>query len=87
MKNLTIAVVGLSSSGKSTMLYLIKNLLREQGFNVTYDKHAENLDNFNEDDFNNDVEKHYVNTIESLKKEVEINIIEKNEIRRFHEHL
>lgn len=87
MKNLTIAVVGLSGSGKSTMFYLIKNLLREQGFNVTYDKHGENLDNFNEDDFNNYVEKHYVNTIESLKKEVEINIIEKNEIRRFHEHL
>lgn len=87
MKNLTIAVVGLSNSGKSTMLYLIKNLLREQGFNVTYDKHGENLDNFNEDDFNKDVEKHYVNTIESLKKEVEINIIEKNENRKFHEHL
>jgi ABC-type lipoprotein export system ATPase subunit len=81
-KDLTIAVVGLSASGKSTLLYLIKKLLREQGFNVTYDKESKDLDYLNEDDFNSHVEKHYSETIKSLKENVDINVIEKPAIKK-----
>jgi len=44
MKELTITISGLAATGKSTMLLLLEEFLKEKGFNVEMDIENEILD-------------------------------------------
>ena len=55
MKNvLKITVAGGSATGKSTVAFLIKELLKEKGFDVSFDG---GIDFENEEDFDNTISK------------------------------
>ena len=64
-ENLIITVSGRAASGKSRLTYLLKNFLREQGFEVEFEG---NIDHPNENDFNRDMGKHFDEVINFMKE-------------------
>lgn len=64
MKNLTITVSGETNSGKSRLLLLLKDFLREHDFIVEFDG---GIDYENEDQFNEHVSKNFDHVIEQVK--------------------
>lgn len=59
---INITVTGLSNSGKSRMLYIIKKLLSDEGFNIT---HRLGPDFDNEEQYDN----HMSNNIDAISNE------------------
>jgi hypothetical protein len=76
-KNLTISVSGEVNSGKSRLTLLLKNFLRENGFDVQFDS---GVDYENEIQFDEHVSKNLDQMIEHIKetrtitlKEIQVN--------------
>lgn len=65
MKNLTITVSGKTNSGKSRLVLLLKDFLREEDFKVEFDG---GIDYENEEQFNEHVSKNFDHVIEQLKE-------------------
>lgn len=63
-KNLKVSVIGPCGSGKSSLLYFLKNILTLNGFDV---KHDGGIDYKDEKDFNEKIIKHYRKTLTSNK--------------------
>lgn len=63
-KEITINISGLSASGKSRILYLLKMFLRKQGIEV---EHELNFDYLNESDFDKNVGRNIFNVVDSFK--------------------
>jgi deoxyadenosine/deoxycytidine kinase len=63
-KELTIEIKGLTNTGKSTLTYLIKNLLKKEGVNIEM---IDDNDYLNEDDFNLKMKKDLGKRIDMLK--------------------
>ncbi|MCK9415954.1 hypothetical protein M0Q97_04770 [Candidatus Dojkabacteria bacterium] len=63
-KNLIITVSGQCASGKSRLTYLLKNFLREQGFEVEFNG---NLDHPTELDFDKHMNKNFNEAIKIIK--------------------
>lgn len=63
-KDLIITVSGQVASGKSRLTYLLKEFLREQGFEVEFDG---NLDYTTECDFDKHISKNIDEVIENFK--------------------
>jgi uridine kinase len=74
---INIIIKGCCGSGKSRILYLIKNTLRKEGFEVD---HELNEDFDNEKDFNEIMESNYQNCLNTIKSRTTITIKEKNKI-------
>jgi len=68
-----ITVAGLPASGKSKMLYIIKHMLKEEGFNI---KHNVNIDFNNESQFDKQMENNIEKVFEHFKKTKSISIEE-----------
>jgi len=72
-KKLKIAVAGETSTGKSTVCYLIKRCLKENGFNVDFDG---GVDYENDIEFDENVSRDIDKKIELLSQEVNIELNE-----------
>lgn len=82
-KDIIVTVAGLTASGKSSLTYLLKKFLREQGFEVEF---VGNLDHPTESKFDRHMSKNFDEVIESFKgtrkitlKEVQLNNFTKDE--------
>jgi uridine kinase len=72
-KNLTITVSGCTMSGKSRMIYLLKQFLREQGFDVEQEL---NEDHPTEENFDDVMGNNFNVVIETIKTTRKIKIKE-----------
>ena len=75
MKTIKITISGETKTGKSRLTYLIKEMLREKGFNVEF----EDFDFGNEQNFDHIMSKNLDETINSIKEQTKI-IIEQVQI-------
>jgi uridine kinase len=75
MKDIIINVSGLPNSGKSRLIYLIKEFLKERQFNVDFDGGTNFQD---EEQFDTVVGNNIDPVIDSLKESRKITIIESN---------
>ena len=77
-----INVKGTTGSGKSVILYLVKDILMKNGFDVSQDV---SLDYRNEQDFDNNISSKLQQAIDTLNKRTKINIKETQMIRENYE--
>lgn len=75
MNELIITVSGKTKSGKSRLTYLLKNFLREQGFEVELNC---GIDYQNENDFDKSIGQNFDEAIENIKESSKITM---NEIK------
>lgn len=73
-KNLIITIAGETSTGKSSVAYLIKNFLREKGIEVEFDG---GKDYDTEEQFDDNIGRYMEQKIEALKEKVSIKLEEK----------
>lgn len=73
---LNITISGKTNSGKTRLTYLLKKILREEGFDVEF---SGNIDFPSEAKFDEHVEKNFDRCISSIKERSNINIILKEE--------
>lgn len=78
MKELKITIAGQVGTGKSTVAYLIKTMLRGYGFNVTFDPKP---DFTSEVHFDTEMNRNRENRIQSVGENVKI-LLEEKQIRR-----
>jgi len=64
-ENIFITISGQAGSGKSRLLFLLKDFLRKEGFSVEF---PETLDFVNEADFDNHMVRKFDETIDVIKK-------------------
>jgi len=64
-KEITIEIKGLTNSGKSSLTYLIKELLKKEGININMTVDTDYID---ENDFNMKMSKNLDERIEMLKR-------------------
>lgn len=74
MKKITIFVLGESNSGKSSVLYLIKSILRNEGFNINGDG---GIDYISEEAFDNAAKVGINAKLDVIKQTSELNIFER----------
>lgn len=72
-KTLKITIEGVVNSGKSNVLYFIKNALKEKGFEVEFN----GIDHTNESEFDDAFKRINKLAISSLTEKIKINITEK----------
>ena len=77
MKELQIIIAGESATGKSTMMLMLEEFLLEKGFNVEVDLANELIDYGTEAKFRTNMSKHDVERIAALRKDIKINIKQK----------
>ena len=75
-KELTITVAGQTAFGKSRLTYLLKNFLRENGFEVEQEL---NIDSTSEEEFDSSMSKNFEEVINDFKetRKIKIKIKEK----------
>lgn len=79
-KKLIVTVAGQSFAGKSTLTYVLKEFLRNQGYDVKFEP---NLDYQTEDEFDKMTGKNIYDRIENFKENREITIREEQLPRDF----
>jgi hypothetical protein len=82
MKTVNVLITGAPRSGKSRVLSLIKDLLREDGFDVVY---TPNFDHASEKDFDNAMKSNYRQAIDAIKQNRKIVLTEHQTTRLPHE--
>ena len=74
-KEIKIEITGPCNTGKSLILYLVKDLLMEHGFEV---EHTHIQDHDDEIDFDNKVSRNIEIKVDSVKLKTGVSIMEKN---------
>lgn len=73
---INITISGKTNTGKTRVTYLLKKILRQEGFDVEF---SGNIDHPNETEFDEHAEKNFNGCISSIKERSGINIILKEE--------
>lgn len=77
-RDVKITVAGLTGSGKSRILYIVKKALKAEGFNINF-KGTTDYDN--EEKFDNAMEKNFHEAVKSIQLRTDIEI-EQIQLRR-----